>query len=235
MKSDDDSWVALGQWNDVASGLRMFLAYMITLIAFSVIMVMVTIAIAASGKSSALASIASMAKVSGFIGLGIAVFGLVALERYSRIAAETGASGTAKAALYLGIVSLLLSLATIIRVFNVTDLEQLGQFNIWELLTRILGAIQFFCFLLSMRTCAAFIGRMELYELAGKAMTLFGITIVLAIFSQVLGAAGSAPLVLLFGLGMLGIGIWCLVYIFMLLSRLAKAVSRDAHLPATFS
>ncbi len=235
MQSENESWVTLGQWDDVAKGLRMFMAYMITLIAFTVIVMLVTIAVAASGKASALSSIATIAKVSGVIALGVAVFGLIAVERYSRVAPETGARSTAKAALFLGIASLVLSAVGIFRLMSVTDLEELGAFNLLEVLTRIVGVVQFFCFLASMRTCAAYIGRMELYEHAGKTMTLLGVTIVLAVLSQVMSAAGSAPLVLLLGLGTLGIGIWCVVYIMMLLSRLAKAVSRDAHLPATFS
>jgi len=233
MTTDDDSWVALGQWNDVAKGLRMFRAYLITLIAFTVVTLLVTIVIATSGKASALSSITSMAKVSAIIGLFISLFGILAVERYSRIAPETGARGAAKAALYLGIVSLVVAGVSIFRLLTVTDLDQLASLSAWDIITRILGAIQFFCFLGSLRTCASYIGSRVLYDLAGKTMTLAGVTLTLAVFSQILSGA-TAP-VLLLGLGTLGIGIWCLVYLMMLLSRLAKAVSRDAHLPATFS
>jgi|GEM_PF-3664383 len=235
MENTNDNWATLGQWTDVAAGLRLFIGYMITLIAFTTIVLVATIAVAMSGKSSAMSSVGTIAKIASVIGIGIAIFGLIALERYSRIAPETGARGTAKTALYLGIAGLVISLISIVQVMTVKDITTLSAFNVWDLIVRLLSVVQFFCFLASMRTCASFIGHMELYDHAGKTMTILGITIALAVVSQMLAASGAGPIMLLFALGMLGIGIWCVVYIFMLLSRLARAVSRDAHLPATFS
>ena len=91
-----------------------------------------------------------------------------------------------------------------------------------------------FCFLASLKTCAAFISRFDLADLAGKTMVLLGMVVGLTLIVQIAGTA-SPMLVLVVGLGMLGIGIWCLVWLLLLVSRLAKAVLSDADVPAAFS
>lgn len=232
---NDDNWVGLGHWDDVAAGLRMFMAYIITTVSFGVLVLVVTIAMASSGDYSALASIATLAKVAGVVGIAIAVFGLLAIARYARISPVTGARGTAQAALIFGGLSLVVSLVGLVRLMGTSDLEAMAETSLWDLLARVLGAIQFFCLLASMRTTAGYIGRLDLHHLAGQTMVLAGVTIALMVFSQLLTATNAGAIVLLFGLGVLGIGIWCLVFLIMLLSRLGRAVLRDARLPETFA
>lgn len=233
--SDNDAWVELGHWDDVAAGLRMFLAYIITTVAFGVLILLITIAVASSGGLSSMRAIGTIAKVGGVIGLLITAFGLMAIARYARIAPQTGARGTAVTALVLGGVGLLISAVGLISLMGSGDLAALASGNIWDILARILGVVQFFFIVGSMRTTAGYIGRLDLHALAGQVMLLAGITVALVIFSQLLMATKAAAVALLFGLGTLAIAIWCLVYLIMLVSRLARAVRQDAHLPATFA
>jgi hypothetical protein len=233
--SNEDNWVGLGHWDDVAAGLRMFMAYIITTVAFAVLVLVITIGVASSGDLSALRSIATVAKVSGVVGLGIGLFGLAAIARYGRISPVTGARGTAQAALIFGGLSLAISLVALTRLMGTSDLEVMAETTLWDLLARVLGVVQFFCFVASLRTTAGYIGRLDLHHLAGQVMLLAGITVALMVFSQLLTATKAGAIVLLFGLGVLGIGIWCLVYLLMLVSRLARAVLSDARLPETFA
>ena len=59
--------------------------------------------------------------------------------------------------------------------------------------------------------------------------------VALAVMSQLVASGRAAPMVLLLGIATLGIGIWCLVMLILLLTRLARAVMSDVQLPQAFS
>lgn len=233
--ADDDKWAEVGHWADVAGGLKMYFAYLITLVAFTAVTVVASILIAMSGKLEALDSLMSLARVSGIAGLGISIIGLLALARYARIAPETGARGTAQIALWLGVVVFVISGVGLVRIFGAADIDDISATGALEITGRILGVVQFFVFLSSLRTTAGYVGRLDLHGLAGTTMLLAGITVALAVMAQLLASGRSAPMVLLLGIGTLGIGIWCLVLLIMLLLRLARAVKGDVQIPQAFA
>jgi hypothetical protein len=234
MERDDDSWVGAGDWSEVASGLRMYMTYIITNVAFTVLVFIATFAVAARGSFSALDSVMTIAKVGAVVGVGIALYGLAAIWRYAGVAEASGARRMARASFYLGVATLAATLIGLVRLLSLNDLEDLAATSLWDVASKILGVMQFFCLLSSMRTLAGYIGRFDLHDLAGTTMLLAGVTVGLAVLSQIFAGTAVAP-ALLFGLGTLGIGIWCLVYLLMLVLRLARAVSRDAQLPGTFA
>lgn len=233
--SDDNSWVGLGGWDEVASGLRQFMAYAIANVAFTVLVLVATIAIAAGGGYESLATLFSLAKVAAVVGVLIAIFGLVAVWRIAQIHPLTGARGVAQAAFWLGIISLAISIVSIIGLMGSRDLEAVSANNLWDLLAKLMGAIQFFCLVGAMRITAGYIGRLDLHQLAGTTMVLAGVTVALVVFSQIMAATQVLALTALLGLGVIGIGIWCFVYLLILVVRLARAVTGDAQLPSTFS
>lgn len=230
----DDSWVSLGNWEEVAAGLRLFMAYAITNVSFTVIVLVATIAVAAQGDYEAIATLVAIAKIGAVVGVAIAVFGLAAVWRYAQVPQQTGARGPALAAFWLGVASLVLSLVSVIGMFGM-DFERMAEGNGWDLIAKILGAVQFFFLVGSMRITAGYIGRLDLHQLAGTTMLLAGVTVALVVFSQIMAATGVVALTALLGLGVLGIGIWCFVYLLILVSRLGRAVSADVQLPTTFS
>ncbi len=234
--SDDKSWVGIGNWQDVASGLRQYFVFAIVSVVFSVLLMLVTVAMVASNPHNAIELGIDVGKYGGIIGLAIALFGLLAIERYSHIGQASGARGTAKAAFAFGVLSFLLSAATIIKMWVAPpeSLEAMQAPNWLDISARLVGVLQVFFFLASMKTCATFIQRFDLASLAGNTMVLAGIVVALAVLVQVVGTA-NPMVVVLFGLGMLGIGIWCLVWLLMLVSRLAKSVLSDTDGPAAFS
>lgn len=234
--SDDKSWAGVGHWQDVASGLRQYFVYAIVTVVFSALLMLVTIAMVASNPYNAAEYGISVGKFGGLIGIVIGLFGLLAIERYSHIAQGTGARGTAKAAFVLGVISFLLSAASIAKLWFAPpeSLEEMQATNWIDIAARLVGVIQVFCFLTSLKACAQFIQRFDLADLAGKTMVLLAIVVALTVLVQIIGT--TAPMiVLLFGLGVLGIGIWCLVWLLLLVSRLAKAVLSDADVSAAFS
>lgn len=230
----DDSWASLGNWGEVAAGLRLFMAYAITNVAFTVLILFATIAIASQGTFEAVATLMSIAKIGAVVGVAIAVFGLLAVWRYAQIPHQTGARGPAQAAFWLGVASLAFSVISLAGLLG-EDLETMAAGNAWDLVAKILGATQFFFLVGSMRIAAGYIGRLDLHQLAGTTMVLAGITVALVVFSQIVAATGVVALTALLGLGVLGIGIWCFVYLLILVSRLGRAVSADVQLPSTFS
>ena len=234
--SDDKSWVGIGNWQDVASGLRQYFVYAIVTVAFSALLGLVTVAMVASNPHKAVEYGMSVAKFGGLVGLVIGAFGLLAIERYSHIGEASGARGLAKASFVLGVIAFLLGAANIGKMWFAPfeSLEAMEATNWLDIAARVIGVAQVFCFLASLKTCAAFISRFDLADLAGKTMVLLGMVVGLTLIVQIAGTA-SPMLVLVVGLGMLGIGIWCLVWLLLLVSRLAKAVLSDADVPAAFS
>ena len=233
--ANDDKWAELGHWSDVAGGLKLYLAYLIVLVSFTAVTVVASILIAMSGKTSALDSLMTLARISAIVGLGIAVLGLYALARYARVAPETGARGSAQTSLVLGLISFLIAAFGVIRILGASDIDAVGATTAIDIIGRIIGVVQFFALIISLRTVAGYIGRLDLHGLAGTVMLLAGITVALAVMSQLVASGRAAPMVLLLGIATLGIGIWCLVMLILLLTRLARAVMSDVQLPQAFS
>jgi len=231
--AENNDWAQDESWGTVASGLRMYFAYALMTVVFGILVALISYAIASGRNYSAVKALITLTRVAAVVGVGLSILGIVGLNKISRVPDHSGARGAATGALILSVIGLVIGVITLLPLFGNIRASELGSNSVWDILARIVGLAQIFTLLGALKALAEYIGRHDLATQAVTVITLIGVAVCLFLLLLLIGKV--AVLALLFGVGALGLVIWALVAFLILLSRLARAVTRDVSLPAQFS
>lgn len=229
----DNDWAEDESWGVVASGLRMYFAYALMTVAFGLLVALVTYAIASGRSRSAMDALFTLTRLAACIGVGLSILGIVGLNRIAKVPDHSGARGAATGALILSVIGLVIGVITLMPLFGHVRLSDLGSSSIWDMVARVVGLAQIFTLLGALKALSEYVGRQDLATQAVTVMSLIGVAVCLFLLLLLMGKLPVMALVL--GLSALGLVIWALVAFLILLSRLARAVTKDVSLPAQFS
>lgn len=231
--AQDNDWARDESWGTVASGLRIYFSYALMTVVFGLLVALISYAIASGGSYKAMKSLITLTRIAAAIGIGLSILGIVGLNKISRIPDHSGARGAATGALILSVIGLVIGIITLVPLLGDIRVRDLGSNGLWDIVARIVGLAQIFTLLGALKALSEYIGRQDLASQAVTVMTLIGVAVCLFLLLLLTGKVPVMALVL--GLAALGLVIWALVAFLVLLSRLARAVTKDVSLPEQFS